>query len=400
MKKALWLALLLIAGLVIQHGVPLPRWVWQPVLSQLQAQLPHHSLDVARVVVGLSHNPRVLLTGLSLQSRNKADSLQLDLVKVVWRLQLNSASSPIWVLDDVTIKGLHSTKQLPDESESSPFTSLHLHNLSVLSALRLAFPNALQTAGSQPPNWDVRQSDWTWTQKGQATYRFEIEKALWPSPDAQTSTNRPLAAFKWMDLTQSDQTVYVSAQAESASPPHNVQSDFSAKLTKIQLDITANWNKLPWVANVAVGQLLLQQPANSLTLKLVASELRSYVRRDDEPDTHQAALSAQLLEGGLPKQDWTAKGAEWTYTHEDAQAWTFDANWRWDKQQLQIVPATLPGSEALPAEGQLRSPLCLGQQPQALWFWQNNWFRNQKLAQTPRPPEWSLALCTQANTAP
>jgi hypothetical protein len=134
-------------------------------------------------------------------------------------------------------------------------------------------------------------------------------------------------------------------------------------LKQLKVDIDGQWNGYPWTGSAEQDLLVLrlEQTNNgegAPFIKLNGENLRTYVRRDDLPETHQAAFSAQQFEGGLPAQNWTLIKAEWTYTHEDAQAWTFNMHYTASEGLLELQPETIQGSEGIPAEAQARELNC------------------------------------------
>lgn len=177
-----------------------------------------------------------------------------------------------------------------------------------------------------------------------------------------------------------DNQLYMSMSAQPEQLPGS-----ALKLNKIKLDIDGKWNTFPWTGTAEQDQLVLaiEQTKNgegALVVKFKGENLRTYVRRDDLPETHQAAFSVQQFEGGLPAQDWVLNKAEWTYTHEDAQAWTFKVNYRASDNVLEILPDTIEGSEGTPAEAQVREMNCdpdeaLIRHDKPYWAWQEGWFR-------------------------
>lgn len=171
-------------------------------------------------------------------------------------------------------------------------------------------------------------------------------------------------------------------------------------LKQLKVDIDGQWNGFPWTGSAEQDLLVLRlaQTNNgegAPFIKLNGENLRTYVRRDDLPETHQAAFSAQQFEGGLPAQNWTLNKAEWTYTHEDAQAWTFNMNYTASEGLLELQPETIRGSEGIPAEAQVRELNCDAdetaiREDKPYWAWQEGWFR--VLNQHPQENS-SLVLC-------
>ncbi|HEX4880407.1 MAG TPA: hypothetical protein VFV39_11215, partial [Limnobacter sp.] len=154
----------------------------------------------------------------------------------------------------------------------------------------------------------------------------------------------------------------------------------------LRLQADGDWGGFPWTGSAEQDRLhiaLAQALGKGAPIvQLSGQNLRTYVRRNDAPETHQAAFSAQQLVGGLPAQPWAFTQAEWTYTHEDAQAWTFNLAYNPADKQLVIEPATIAGSEGTPAHAQTRLLNCPannapGQGDASYWSWQAGWFRIQ-----------------------
>ncbi|PZO30647.1 MAG: hypothetical protein DCE88_05315 [Betaproteobacteria bacterium] len=179
---------------------------------------------------------------------------------------------------------------------------------------------------------------------------------------------------------QENKQLYIAMNAQTEAGPMREVS-----LKQLKVDIDGQWNGFPWTGTAEQDLLVLRlAQANNGEgapfIKLHGENLRTYVRRDDLPETHQAAFSAQQFEGGLPAQNWTLNKAEWTYTHEDAQAWTFNMNYMASEGLLELQPETIKGSEGIPAEAQVRELNCDAaetaiREDKPYWAWQEGWFR-------------------------
>ena len=128
----------------------------------------------------------------------------------------------------------------------------------------------------------------------------------------------------------------------------------------------------PWYATAAIDEINVSSyKAPSWQLQ----QFRAYLRREDAPEEHQAALSARGVTFEWADGRLNAKQAEWTYTHEQAEAWTFNATLDFALHRLNIRPATIQGSEAVLAQAQQWNLTCenIGSNSTA-WFWESGWF--------------------------
>ncbi len=146
--------------------------------------------------------------------------------------------------------------------------------------------------------------------------------------------------------------------------------DDSWRMENIQSESTGRIAGYPWTLTTAIQSVENDAGVPLSPLKL--THLRFYAKRDDDPDEHQAVFSAAATEMYPSDGRTRFRFAEWTYTHEKAEAWTFHAELDAALGRLTIRPATIPGSEAIPAR-----PLALGTRcahSQAVWLWNDGWF--------------------------
>jgi hypothetical protein len=188
--------------------------------------------------------------------------------------------------------------------------------------------------------------------------------------------------------TDGEASSYVAIRA--GAPNDNAwNAQLQAKLTltgeKLQLErleasARGDFLDFPWYATAAIDAMTLPSvKAPSWELQ----QFRAYVRREDAPDDHQAALSVRRANFEWADGRLSAKKAEWTYTHEQAEAWTFNATVDLALQSIKIRPESISGSEALLAKAQDWRLSCQSSDQNAnVWVWQSGWFdlKRKKLA--------------------
>ncbi|EDM85081.1 hypothetical protein [Limnobacter sp. MED105] len=402
MSKALkWsiFALILIAiGVVLSHGVIVPRFLWEPRLQTIQNQYPDQTIQVKRVVLALSLKPQLIISEIEIDAPNRQENVKIALLRFGMDA-IESVQQGRLQIKAIAVKGL-----AVDASRQADCGSISLSCIPVL-------PVALVARG------------WASTQVANpgfftpelALNTLELEQAQFTvnNPEAQQVLSGKLEQFKFkvgnstpdnqfnlgwrvgIKTPQENNELYIAMNAQTEAGPMREVS-----LKQLKVDIDGQWNGFPWTGSAEQDLLVLRlaQTNNgegAPFIKLNGENLRTYVRRDDLPETHQAAFSAQQFEGGLPAQNWTLNKAEWTYTHEDAQAWTFNMNYAASEGLLELQPETIRGSEGIPAEAQVRELNCDAdetaiREDQPYWAWQEGWFR--VLNQHPQENS-SLVLC-------
>lgn len=402
MSKALkWsiFALILIAiGVVLSHGVIVPRFLWEPRLQTIQNQYPDQTIQVKRVVLALSLKPQLIISEIEIDAPNRQENVKIALLRFGMDA-IESVQQGRLQIKAITVKGL-----AVNASRQADCGSISLSCIPVL-------PVALVARG------------WASTQVANpgfftpelALNTLELEQAQFTvnNPEAQQVLSGKLEQFKFkvgnstpdnqfnlgwrvgIKTQQENNELYIAMNAQTEAGPMREVS-----LKQLKVDIDGQWNGFPWTGSAEQDLLVLRlaQTNNgegAPFIKLNGENLRTYVRRDDLPETHQAAFSAQQFEGGLPAQNWTLNKAEWTYTHEDAQAWTFNMNYTASEGLLELQPETIRGSEGIPAEAQIRELNCDAdetaiREDKPYWAWQEGWFR--VLNQHPQENS-SLVLC-------
>lgn len=387
MSKALkWsiFALILIAiGVVLSHGVIVPRFLWEPRLQTIQNQYPDQTIQVKRVVLALSLKPQLIISEIEIDAPNRQENVKIALLRFGVDA-IESAQQGRLQIKAITVKGL-----AVNASRQADCGSVNLSCIPVL-------PVALVARG------------WASTQVANpgfftpelALNTLELEQAQFTvnNPEAQQELSGKLEQFKFkvgnsapdnqfnlgwrvgIKTPQENNELYIAMNAQTEAGPMREVS-----LKQLKVDIDGQWNGFPWTGSAEQDLLVLRlaQTNNgegAPFIKLNGENLRTYVRRDDLPETHQAAFSAQQFEGGLPAQNWTLSKAEWTYTHEDAQAWTFNMNYAASEGLLELQPETIRGSEGIPAEAQVRELNCDAaetaiREDKPYWAWQEGWFR-------------------------
>jgi len=409
MSKALkWsiFALILIAiGVVLSHGVIVPRFLWEPRLQTIQNQYPDQTIQVKRVVLALSLKPQLIISEIEIDAPNRQENVKIALLRFGMDA-IESVQQGRLQIKAITVKGL-----AVNASRQADCGSISLSCIPVL-------PVALVARG------------WASTQVANpgfftpelALNTLELEQAQFTvnNPEAQQELSGKLEQFKFkvgnstpgnqfnlgwrvgIKTPQENNELYIAMNAQTEAGPMREVS-----LKQLKVDIDGQWNGFPWTGSAEQDLLVLRlaQTNNgegAPFIKLNGENLRTYVRRDDLPETHQAAFSAQQFEGGLPAQNWTLNKAEWTYTHEDAQAWTFNMNYAASEGLLELQPETIRGSEGIPAEAQVRELNCDAdetaiREDKPYWAWQEGWFR--VLNQHPQENS-SLVLCPISTNKP
>lgn len=384
MKRLFVFVTLAIALGLIVHGVPLPRWVWADYLAQLQARMPDQDIQVDSVVLGLSLKPVLMVTGLQVRSHSGDAHLKLGLLRLETHL-LASWRKKKWVISELAIKQFESVKSSNEDCSGLPVRCWHSLPLRLAAQTQQLIENS---AGSNSlltyPIFIQKLSveQWVLRNKGpqESEFGLTVEELHYQSPlvlDAfnderqQGAINAGIQVFDSAPDKKPNR-MYLSLSGVPALL-NQTSGDESWKFDKLLAEFSGTWfNAYPWSGNVAVGSVLFKRENASPFLKLQASELRSYVIRQDSPDDHQAAFSAAFVEGGLPAQDFQFKQAEWTYTHENAEAWTFDLNVQPRQGRAILTPAKIAGSEGLPAQAQTRTLDC--KRASDYWVWLDGWF--------------------------
>lgn len=387
MSKSLKLIILTLVvaliAVVLGHGVVVPKFVWESRLLSIQNQYPDQRINLKRIVLAMSLNPKLLLSEITIDDPTRQEKVELGLLRLGFggiesvkqgRLQINS----------IALKGL--TVQAEKKGDCTKPT---LDCLPVI-------PVALAARGWQ--STQVANPDFMTPQL--ALKSIELEQATFSvnNTNAQQQLNGKVEQFKFLlgETPSSGQfnlgwqlslkapavnnQIYIALKAQPAQLPSG-----EVVLTDLKADIDGDWGGFPWTATAEQTKLALGvQQANggegAPILAVSGENLRTYIRRNDLPETHQAAFSALSFQGGLPAQNWALNKAEWTYTHEDAQAWTFNMNYLASGGLLSIVPETIQGSEGIPAERQVRELNCETsaekiREDKPYWAWQEGWFR-------------------------
>ena len=402
MSKALkWSILALVifvVGAMLAHGVVVPRFIWEPKLNSVRNQYPDQRIDVKRVVLALSLKPQLIISEIEVDDPIRKENLQLALIKLGMNAFESIKQSRIQV-ESLTIKGLAARAE--KEADCSQPSLSCTPVLPVALAARAWQSTQVANPGFFTPELALNS--------------LELEQAQFMvnNTEAQQELSGKLEQFKFkvgnntpdnqfnlgwrlgIKTPQENKQLYIAMNAQTEAGPMREVS-----LKQLKVDIDGQWNGFPWTGTAEQDLLVLRlAQANNgegaSFIKLHGENLRTYVRRDDLPETHQAAFSAQQFEGGLPAQNWTLNKAEWTYTHEDAQAWTFNMNYMASEGLLELQPETIKGSEGIPAEAQVRELNCdtdetAIREDKPYWAWQDGWFR--VLNQHPLEKS-SLVLC-------
>lgn len=371
---------------LLSHGVPLPRFVWEPQLAALSQQFPGIEVSAKRVVLAISARPSVMVSELQVQHVGFRENLQIALFRSEFSL-LDSLNTGRLQLDGLRIKGLElrATKQGNClEVDLACLPKLPLGLLAVALETNRSKDAGFFTPAVVPGQITIEQALFT-VQNPVAgeTLEGRIDRFNFSLPKGQGLGDLELAYRLRAEAPQANRRDRAELAARAKTRLH---ADYPGlALLDLSIDASANWAGFPWTAHAAHDALVLSPAVTSAdgaggppTLRVETSNFRSYVRRDDAPETHQAAFSARHAFGGLPGQNWHLTEAEWTFTHEDANAWTFNAHWDRQRELISIEPARIAGSEGIPAQRQERVLNC---EPGGVaatkpyWLWRDGWFR-------------------------
>jgi hypothetical protein len=401
-KSSKIIAALLLLGVmlvVFSHGVVVPRFLWEARLQSLQNQYLSQRIDVKRVVLALSLHPQLIITEIEIDDPSRGENVQLALL----RLGMNAVSSiqqGRLQINSIVLKGL--TVQSRTQADCSGFKLECTPVLPVALVARAWQGTQVANPGFFTPQLDLHKLELEQanfnvsnTQAGQEL-NGKIEQLKFEPGNAAAEGQFSLGWRLAVKTPETDNQLYIAMSAKSEGLQNG-----QVQLSQLKLDVDGKWGGFPWTGTAEQGKLVASiEQANggqgAPFLKLSGENLRTYIRRDDLPETHQAAFSVQQFEGGLPAQNWTMNKAEWTYTHEDAQAWTFNMAYQASNSVLTIFPETIVGSEGIPADPQAREVNCKGDETATLpnntyWAWQEGWFR--VLNQAPVNNGAGLLIC-------
>ena len=406
-KPVLWtIVVTTLIGLaaIVAHGIIVPKALWADRLALLTQELPGYNATADRVVLALSSQPALMVSGLTLTNPATGERWSVGLLRIDldgWQSLNPKASATVTA---ITVKGL-SLQWAAGQACESP--------LSCLPPLLSAVARHAASHG-------------TWAGLPQPTFRQLARVEL-----NQTQLNLGLGAWQgtttvdeWvLDLPTEGQSGHwrtgwrlqgqwggapvelTGRQQASIRLLQPQEGPWTLELADLNTDASGTLLTHPWTFSLAGKQVLLT-PARGTAgglpiLRATGQNLRAYLRRDDAPDEHQAAWSSQSFQGGFPLQPWHFRGAEWTYTHEEADAWSFNLKWDPASTQLDLEPETVEGSEAKPVTPQRRSTDCsnldmakaMRPSLQAVWAWVNGWF---ELSDEVNPSTPATRLCLQA----
>lgn len=387
MSKALkWSILALVifvVGAILAHGIVVPRFIWESKLNSVRNQYPDQRIDVKRVVFALSLKPQLIISEIEVDDPIRKENLQLALIKLGMNAFESIKQSRIQV-ESLTIKGLAARAEKEADCSQPSLSCTPLLPVALAArawqSTQVANPGfftpelALNSLELEQAQFTVNNTEAQQELSGKLEqFKFKVGNN---TPDNQFNLGWRLG----IKTLQENKQLYIAMNAQTEAGPMREVS-----LKQLKVDIDGQWNGFPWTGTAEQDLLVLRlAQANNGEgapfIKLHGENLRTYVRRDDLPETHQAAFSAQQFEGGLPAQNWTLNKAEWTYTHEEAQAWTFNMNYMASEGLLELQPETIKGSEGIPAEAQVRELNCDAaetaiREDKPYWAWQEGWFR-------------------------
>ncbi|MDX1668163.1 MAG: hypothetical protein R3194_01985, partial [Limnobacter sp.] len=353
-KWLLPIAALLGLGAILAHGVVVPQFIWQPTLKNLQAQYPDQQISVNRVVAGLSHRPHLLLAGVSVGSEKYSESMDIGLMRLEvdgWK----SLQKGRLVIDTLAIKNL-----VADRTSSKDCNEQGVRCLPLTPAgLVVATQNRIGSLPGKPSLElrDVELTQWqlqTQTLRGDTSLLVNLDLFTFLAESGKEDTAK--LAFRVVQPTEpgiEQAPVNKMSLAFSATP--KLLDEPSLSLINLQGDVSGQWHGRPWTGSLASDIVRLNQQSG---WTFQGNGLRAYLRRDDQPEIHQAAFSSLDFEGGLPLKPMIFRQSEWTFTAEQAQAWTFDLTLIPSLGLVDIQPAVIEGSEGEPAQAQSRILNC------------------------------------------
>lgn len=375
--------LLIVVAVIVSHGIVVPRFMWEPRLEAIQNQYPDQQINVKRVVLALSLNPQLMISEIEIKDPTRGENVKIALLRMganaydsiqQGRIQINS----------IALKGL--AVEAEKQADCSGLNLACTPVLPVALAARAWQSTQVANPGFLTPqlvlrNLEIEQALFSVSnQQAQQQLTGKLEQLKFQIADTPENSQFSLGWRLNVKSPGVDNQVYVAMNAQA-----ELGASREVALKKLKADVDGEWEGFPWTASAEQDLLVLRvlqanDGQGAPFVKVNGDNLRTYVRRDDLPETHQAAFSVQQFEGGLPAQNWTLKKAEWTYTHEDAQAWTFNMNYEASNGLLELQPETIKGSEGIPAEQQVRELNCAAdesgiREDKPYWAWQEGWFR-------------------------
>jgi hypothetical protein len=332
-------------AIMLWHGFYMPSFLLKPIASSVEEGRAIE-FKAESFVVSMLPSPKVRLINVQI---NSAITKQAIVHAGLVSLEFNYSQ---WLQGDLFPVSL-SLKQAvftAEKDAEGDWTLLHLKKLRSETKRPLRLPKHVSIKDSRLQ---------TVSATGQITQFFIDELQL--QTDGQASSYVAIRAGAphdnaWNAQLQTNLTL-TGEQVQMQNLEASARGDF--------LDF-------PWYATAAIDDITLPSiKAPSWELQ----QFRAYVRREDAPDDHQAALSVRQAKFEWADGRLNAKKAEWTYTHEQAEAWTFNATADLALQVLEIRPEYISGSEALLAKAQDWRLGCQNPDQNAnLWIWQSGWF--------------------------
>lgn len=374
-RVCLTILVLVVLGAIASHGVVVPRFIWQPRLDAIQAEHPDLHLNADHVVLALNLHPKLMVTGLSVKADQFDESTRVDLLSASingWK----SLTQWQWVPEEITLKRLtlqtgrqaDCTLNLRDCVPRTPFAALGL--------LSRWINNHGSDVAAVVPAVQVQQASLELNKPGEASsmQAFIDQFSLNLQPGNPNHPAELNAALRLLGNKASGRALYITLKAY---PRIGSQTgDTGLELDQVAIQANGQWAGFPWSGNLT-SQLLALEGYPIVKVRL--QDFKSYLRRDDAPDSHQAALAIAKAEGGLPNQAWDVHQAEWTYTADQASAWAFNLKYEPEQKQVLITPAAPQTVDSQPAEAQVRSLNCKADDTQyrhdkPIWAWNGSWF--------------------------
>jgi hypothetical protein len=347
------------------HGIYIPV-SWAKALAEPALEDRAVSLDMDGAVVSLLPQVRIRLLEARLTSKlTEAPLLHAGLLTL--SLRRSTSGETGWVrIEQVEIRrgDIHI---VPGDNEGLNW-----------NAWRRVPPRSRQ-AVALPDNILLQNTSIRIQHATKQTTVLHIDHAKWHKADQQ-----PIALALRFEHPRAKGNLQLQGVSQ--------QIGNSWALISSQMELRGQLDGYPWTGTVAfeslgLGSLLKAastseandaSPSEGKPQAISLEHFRVYLRRDDDPDEHQAVFSAARSSFHPSDGRLLIHQGEWTYTHEKAEAWTFDATVDMALHRIDIHPQIIAGSEAIPAQRQHWRWPCDSPQGQTdirtAWVWQQGWF--------------------------
>ena len=375
-KKFLFSLVAIAIIVMLWHGAPIPKPLWR-LVAQNRLEEQNMALEADGVYVSVLPslklrllNPRIVVVGVHPFDEQSPDDRPVvtgaSLLRMEWSWLNFFKKGP-----NITAIGAQALVYLDDDGLWFPFAFFQDDDEDKPS--RLPF-QTLRLEQSQV-KLQVR------TLKGE----LQIDELLL---DTSGQTNSHLGA-RWFS-TPDTQPLTISGSGLFQQTDEG--QGFAWQSKGNQFEIKGPADNYPWYATVGLAEASL---STTKPQQLTGADLKIYVRRDDDPDTHQAAFSVKRGTMQLPQGLFELQDSEWTYTDHDAQSWSFNSTLDLAKGMVSVEPTVIAGSESVAAPKAKWSLNCgEGTKPLSeAWRWEEGWFKKGKLPTAAGKSEKTVLLC-------